>query len=381
MLNALKEVHLILSQGAHNQFGDLPVTARVEMLMQQWILARPEFADFLPTRAMVAYPEPWMDRVDAMKRVQGWSDVNVLHFRDLGVFGEKLLLTIRYGSWVDVTIRIRPRTGCGAWRPEIQGYIHAYRAVTGADVTTEVNATLPSALLQQRLAQQPRARVYLDRSCEGVMRLEEARFVVQPEVSRGGNFQWDAPGAGEWEHEGAGVQPAGPFGRLVLRIDGGIRYQYPLTADDVLWLARFIKGEAGGRVPHRQPRRGVGDVQQVPALDADKRWRTFAAFLRAYSTTLQPHLVNPAAVERAIQIQPRKPQEVQVGSSGAPFLTAVTCAITRASRFPKGNCSITSISSGCDGMNCRRLCDCSPNGLRRERFRTRLGSRASSRTR
>jgi hypothetical protein len=162
VLNALKEVHLILSQGAHNQFGDLPVTARVEMLMQQWILARPEFADFLPTRAMVAYPEPWMDRVDAMKRLQGWSDVNVLHFRDLGVFGEKLLLTIRYGSWVDVHDPDQAKNWLRAWRPEIQGYIHAYRAVTGADVTTEpVNAALPSALLQQRLAQQPRARAYL----------------------------------------------------------------------------------------------------------------------------------------------------------------------------------------------------------------------------
>ncbi|HEY5800259.1 MAG TPA: hypothetical protein VIT92_08555, partial [Burkholderiaceae bacterium] len=65
ILNALKEVHLILSQGAHNQFGDLPSTARIEMLMQQWLLARPEFREFLPTRLMVAYPEPWMDRVDA----------------------------------------------------------------------------------------------------------------------------------------------------------------------------------------------------------------------------------------------------------------------------------------------------------------------------
>jgi hypothetical protein len=162
VLNALKEVHLILSQGAHNQFGDLPVTARVEMLMQQWIMARPEFAEFLPTRAMVAYPEPWMDRVDAMKRLQGWSDVNVLHFRDLGVFGEKLLLTIRYGSWVDVNDPDQAKNWLRAWRPEIQGYIHAYRAVTGADVTTEpVNAALPSALLQQRFAQQPRPRAYL----------------------------------------------------------------------------------------------------------------------------------------------------------------------------------------------------------------------------
>jgi hypothetical protein len=160
VLNALKEVHLILSQGAHNQFGDLPATARIEMLMQQWLLARPEFQEFLPTRAMVAYPEPWMDRVDAMKKLQGWSEVNVLHFRDLGVFGEKLLLTIRYGSWVDVNDPDQAKNWARAWRPEIQGYIHAYRAVTGVDVSSEpVNTTLPSVLLQQRLAQQPRQRL------------------------------------------------------------------------------------------------------------------------------------------------------------------------------------------------------------------------------
>ncbi len=60
--------------------------------MQQWILARPEMREFLPTRTMVAYPEPWMGRVEAMNRLQGWSDVSVLHFRDLAVFGEQLLL-------------------------------------------------------------------------------------------------------------------------------------------------------------------------------------------------------------------------------------------------------------------------------------------------
>jgi hypothetical protein len=159
VLNALKEVHLILSQGAHNQFGDLPSTARIEMLMQEWILARPEFREFLPTRVMVAYPEPWMDRVDAMKKLQGWSDVNVLHFRDLGVFGEKLLLSIRFGSWVDTHEPDQAKNWARFFRPEIQGYLHAYRAVTGVDISVEpVNTTLPSVLLRERLSQQQRLR-------------------------------------------------------------------------------------------------------------------------------------------------------------------------------------------------------------------------------
>ena len=38
VLNGLKEAHLILSQGAHpTSSADLPSTARIEMLMQQWI--------------------------------------------------------------------------------------------------------------------------------------------------------------------------------------------------------------------------------------------------------------------------------------------------------------------------------------------------------
>ena len=57
VLNALSEVHLLLTQGAHNQYGDLPWTARQEMLMQQWLLARPEMREFLPRRIMVDYPE------------------------------------------------------------------------------------------------------------------------------------------------------------------------------------------------------------------------------------------------------------------------------------------------------------------------------------
>ena len=67
LLNALRETHLILSEGAHNQFGDLPSAARAEMLIMQWLLARPEMRDFLGGRTMVPYEEAWMDRVDAMK--------------------------------------------------------------------------------------------------------------------------------------------------------------------------------------------------------------------------------------------------------------------------------------------------------------------------
>jgi hypothetical protein len=159
LLNALREVHLLLAQGAHNQFGDLPWTARVEMLTQQWLLARPEMREFLQSRPMVPYKEGWMGQVDTMKTLQGWSDVTVTHFRDLGVYGEQILLSIRYGDWIDVNDENASKNWARYWRPEIQAYLHAYRAVTGVDLanTESVDYAMPAIHLQKRLATQ-RAR-------------------------------------------------------------------------------------------------------------------------------------------------------------------------------------------------------------------------------
>jgi hypothetical protein len=156
LLNALKEVHLILAQGAHNQFGDMPWTARSEMLIAEYILSRPEIRDFLQSRVMVPYKEPWMAQVDMMKSIQGWSDVTVTHFRDLGVFGEQLMLSIRYGDWIDVNDENAAKNWARYWRSEIQGYMHAYRAATGIDLTNPdtIDATVPALLIQKRTMQQ-----------------------------------------------------------------------------------------------------------------------------------------------------------------------------------------------------------------------------------
>lgn len=157
VLNSLKETHLILTQGAHGQYGDLPWTARMEMLMEEWILARPEIREFLPSRVMVAFPEEWMDRVEAMKKFQGWDDTPVLHFRDLGVFGEQVLLTVRFGLWTNIIDPVVAKNWVRYWRPEIQGYLHAYRAVTGVDLNRDqTDAVMPSIHLKRRLEEQLR---------------------------------------------------------------------------------------------------------------------------------------------------------------------------------------------------------------------------------
>lgn len=135
LLNALRELHFVVSEGAHNQFGDLPLRARVEMLMQQWILARPEMREFLRGRTMVPYPERWMDRVDAMKALQGWNDASVINYNDLAVFGEQVILGVRYGSWSTTTDQNQAANWARAWRPAIQRYTHALKIVSGIDLS------------------------------------------------------------------------------------------------------------------------------------------------------------------------------------------------------------------------------------------------------
>ena len=160
LLNALREVHLILAQGAHNQFGDMAWTARADVLIHQWIMARRETRDFLQSRAMVPYTEAWMPQVDTMKTLQGWTDVGVNHFRDLATFGEQLLLSIRYGDWVNIYDEDVAKDWARSFRQEAQSYMHSYRAVTGVDLTNAdaVDYTVPGVHLLRRLSVQARAR-------------------------------------------------------------------------------------------------------------------------------------------------------------------------------------------------------------------------------
>ena len=161
ILTALREVHLLLAEGNHNAYGDLTWTARQEMLMQQYILSRPEMREFLGGRVMVPYPETWMDRVDTMRNIMSWGATSILHFYELALHGEQILLSIRYGNWSDANL---DRTDAANWaqkfRNSIYRYIHAYRTVTGVDLSAEkiqasnVFALQPSYLMQQRLLEE-----------------------------------------------------------------------------------------------------------------------------------------------------------------------------------------------------------------------------------
>jgi len=155
VLNALRDTHLVLAEGSHNQFGDLPTDARVQMLIMQWLLAQPEMRDFLGGRPMVPYEEPWMDRVDSMKSISGWTTTSVTHFHELAVRGEQLLLTIRWGNWNGAAVTADSAMNWArAWRNTIQRYVHAYRAATGVDLVTQIDARMPADLLLRRVSQE-----------------------------------------------------------------------------------------------------------------------------------------------------------------------------------------------------------------------------------
>lgn len=165
LLNALKEVHMLLAEGAHNQYGDLPWTSRAEMMQIMWLLGRPEFREFLGGRIMVPYPEPWMDRVDAMKNLQGWTDTSISVFNSLATNGEELLLSIRFTNWSAIGDADVATAWTNYWRSDIQSYIHSYRTATGVDLAAaerSVDRTvLPAVLLSRRLGEQKSQRAAL----------------------------------------------------------------------------------------------------------------------------------------------------------------------------------------------------------------------------
>lgn len=153
VLNALREVHQLLTDGGDNQWGDLPWTARLEMLVQQWILARPEMESLFPGRTTTLYDERWMRVVDAVKTAQGWTDTSITHFYRLATFGELLLLSIRFFPWGLAGVSAAQAANWALyWRSEVQGYVHAYRAATGVDLAAVVDVRSPSQLLLARLA-------------------------------------------------------------------------------------------------------------------------------------------------------------------------------------------------------------------------------------
>ncbi len=84
----------------------------------------------------------------------------------------------------------------------------------------------------------------------------------------------------------------------VLRLRAPSRtYDYQFTGTDLLWSAKFLVHEAGGR-DDPDNAAVLWAMFNRYALFTHRAYRTFETFIRAYSTTLQPELRNPGAAAR-----------------------------------------------------------------------------------
>lgn len=160
ILNALRELQMILLQGASNQFGTIPVQARVECLLMQWLLSADQIDKFLGAPNMIAYPERWMAPVDTLRRLMRWGDTSIIEFWRLAAYGELLLCSVRWGNFGPEATEGRDAEDWAiAFRDLLTQYVHSYRAVTGVDLSQElmagqsVDATLPCVYLAQREAE------------------------------------------------------------------------------------------------------------------------------------------------------------------------------------------------------------------------------------
>jgi len=152
--------------------------------------------EFLRGRFMVPYQELWMGAVDSMKKLQGWTDTTITYFHELAVTGERVLLSVRYGDWVDINnTQEQAKNWARYWKPEIQRYIHGYQAVTGLDLMSDITGTRdaaqrllqPSMLLQRRLSVQRAPRSLPAARVTGALRSEASGYAELP-MPRGGRL-------------------------------------------------------------------------------------------------------------------------------------------------------------------------------------------------
>jgi hypothetical protein len=96
--------------------------------------------------------------------------------------------------------------------------------------------------------------------------------------------------------------PQGALGTLVAEVPGRPRFSYAFTPEDLLWTARFLKGEAGGE-NNSANHAVIWAMFNRYALFTHKYFPTFHQFIRAYSTPLQPVLKSWGAAKRYMHKQ------------------------------------------------------------------------------
>jgi hypothetical protein len=105
-----------------------------------------------------------------------------------------------------------------------------------------------------------------------------------------------AAGASSGSAAAAAAEMPRRLGTLLFQRDGKPVFRYTFTPDDLLWTARLISGEAGAK-DDRENRAVIAAMLNRFALFTHRVYPTFAGFLRAYSTPLQPVLLNKSVAK------------------------------------------------------------------------------------
>lgn len=92
--------------------------------------------------------------------------------------------------------------------------------------------------------------------------------------------------------------PNVPLGTLVVR-GGGRDFAYRFTPSDLLWTAKLLVHETGGN-DDADSAAVLSAMLNRYGLFAHTSYPTFSGFVRAYSTTLQPVLINWRAAQRSM---------------------------------------------------------------------------------
>lgn len=87
------------------------------------------------------------------------------------------------------------------------------------------------------------------------------------------------------------------LGTLTITKPDKLKFSYSFTPEDLLWTARFILGEAGGK-NNLENQAVIWAMFNRYAFFTHKKYRTFHGFIRAYSTPLQATLINWKAARR-----------------------------------------------------------------------------------
>ena len=113
------------------RLGESLSLGRADLLVAQSILASPAIAAALRGHILVAYPDVWMSPLDRLRQLTRTLDSLSLFYDDLAVTSERLLLSIRFGNWMQAS-STDAANWATFWQDEMARYLIAYQEVTGS---------------------------------------------------------------------------------------------------------------------------------------------------------------------------------------------------------------------------------------------------------